>query len=161
MPKKLETSSSSGSAIPSAWVRFLRAHTTITGRMDAALRDAHAITLREYEILLALAQAPDRRLRRVDLAAAVLLTQSGVTRILEPLERRGLVGREQSAEDRRVTFATLTPDGRALVRKAARTHTADIRALFADRYTEAELTTLASLLERLPGAGGEGEWGAA
>jgi DNA-binding MarR family transcriptional regulator len=144
--------------VPLPWVRFLRAHARITAQMDANLRAAHGVSLREYEILLALAEAAERRLRRVDLAASVLITQSGITRTLEPLERRGLVGRERSAEDRRVTFATLSPDGQALVRKAARTHTADIRTLFADRYSADELATLDTLLNRLPGAGDDEEW---
>ena len=137
MAKKLETSSSSGGSgrggVPRAWVRFLRAHRTTTAQMDASLRAAHAITLREYEILLALAQAPERRLRRVDLAAHVLLTQSGVTRILEPLEKRGLVGREQSAQDRRVTFETLTAEGQARLSRAALTHTGNICYIIDDR----------------------------
>jgi DNA-binding MarR family transcriptional regulator len=165
MTEKLEASSDwrggvavERGGVPRGWVRFLRAHSATTARMDATLRAAHGISLREYEILLALVQSPDRRLRRVDLAAMVLLTQSGVTRTLEPLERRGLVGREQSSEDRRVTYATLTAEGDALIRAAARTHLADIRDLFADRYSTDELNTLDALLERLPGAGGEGEW---
>ena len=144
--------------MPRAWIRFLRGHSAITAAMDAALREAHGISLREYEVLLALADAPQRRLRRVDLAATVLLTQSGVTRLLEPLERRGLVGRVPSPEDRRVTFATLTADGERLFRAAARHHRADIRGLFADRYSDRELATLDRLLGRLPGAGGEGTW---
>jgi DNA-binding MarR family transcriptional regulator len=158
MPQKLETSSTSRPSPPRAWIRFLRAHTAITTRMDAALREAHDISLREYEVLLALSDAPDRRLRRVDLAAKVLLTQSGVTRLLEPLERRGLVGRTPSPEDRRVTFASLTEAGARLLAAAAERHLADIRTLFADLYTDRELATLDRLLQRLPGAGGEGAW---
>ncbi len=156
MPKKLETSSTS--VVPRAWVRFLRAHSAVTAAMDATLREAHGVSLREYEVLLALAEAPEGRLRRVDLAATVLLTQSGITRMLGPLERRGLVGKASSAEDRRVTFATLTEEGRRTFSAAARTHGRDIRALFADRFTAKELEILDRLLERLPGAGGEGAW---
>ena len=126
--------------------------------MDATLRESHGISLREYEVLLALADAPEQRLRRVDLATKVLLTQSGVTRLLEPLERRGLVGRAASPDDRRVTFAALTKDGKRLLKAAAADHRADIRELFADYYSDRELATLDRLLERLPGAGGEGEW---
>ena len=154
MAEKLDSSSTT----PRAWVRFLRAHAAITSRMDAALREAHGISLREYEVLLALADAPERRLRRVDLASRVLLTQSGVTRLLEPLERRGLVGRVPSPDDRRVTFAAVTDEGARLLAAAARRHGADIRELFADRYTQDELAALDRLLERLPGAGGEGAW---
>ena len=159
MPKKLEdTSNSRGHVIPRAWVRFLRAHSAITTRMDATLRERHGISLREYEVLLALGDAPDRRLRRVDLAARVLLTQSGVTRLLDPLEKRGLVARAPSPDDRRVTFAALTTAGARVLAAAARTHGDDIRRLFADHYTDRDLATLDRLLGRLPGAGGEGAW---
>ena len=155
MAEKLEASSNS---VPLAWVRFLRAHTAITRQMDEKLRERHGISLREYEVLLALHDAPDGRLRRVDLAAQALLTQSGITRILEPLEKRGLVERVPSPEDRRVAYAALTPEGRRLFRAAARTHRADIATLFTDHYSVRELRTLDSLLERLPGAAGEGAW---
>jgi DNA-binding MarR family transcriptional regulator len=155
MPKKLDASSSS---VPRAWVRFLRAHAAITARMDASLRDAHDLSLREYEVLLALADAPDRRLRRVDLAAKVLLTQSGVTRLLEPLERRGLVESVRSTEDRRVTFAALTEPGRRTLAAAARTHGRDIETLFTKHFSAKEVAQLDTLLERLPGAAGEGAW---
>ena len=183
MTKKLETSSTSRRArssggksrgaaaasgksrgaapasVPSAWIRFLRAHAAITARMDATLREEHGISLREYEVLLVLFEAPDRRLRRVDLAAKVLLTQSGVTRLLEPLERRGLVGRTPSPDDRRVTFATLTAQGAGVLRAAAKRHRTDIHDLFAAHYTDRELAILDRLLQRLPGGAGEGAWG--
>jgi len=157
MPKKLEASSN---AVPRAWVRFLRAHAAITSQMDASLREAHGLSLREYEVLLALADDPDRRLRRVDLAAKVLLTQSGVTRLLDPLEKRGLVKSVRSTDDRRVTYATLTTAGDRLFTKAARTHGHDIETLFTTHYTRADLARLDALLERLPGAAGEANWAA-
>ena len=156
MAEKLEISSTS---VPRAWVRFLRAHTAITSRMDASLRERHDLSLREYEVLLAIADAPDGRVRRVDLAAKVLLTQSGVTRILAPLEKRRLVEKVPSPEDRRVTFAALTAAGRRLLTAAARTHGKDIDALFTAHYTRRDLAQLDALLERLPGAGGESAWG--
>ncbi len=146
--------------MPRAWVRFLRAHSAITSAMDATLREKHGISLREYEILLALGDAPGRRLRRVDLAAKALLTQSGITRLLDPLEKRGLVGRQPSPEDRRVTYATLTEEGRRTLAGAARTHRRDISTLFADHFAADELAKLDDLLERLPGAAGDGDWAA-
>jgi DNA-binding MarR family transcriptional regulator len=155
MAEKLEASSSS---VPRAWVRFLRAHTAITARMDASLRAAHELSLREYEVLLALADAPDDRLRRVDLAAKVLLTQSGVTRLLDPLEKRGLVESIRSTEDRRVTYAALTTKGARTFAAAARTHGNDIATLFTTHFTATDLKTLDRLLERLPGAGGDSPW---
>ena len=155
MAAKLEASSTS---VPNAWVRFLRAHAATTREMDATLRERHGISLREYEVLLAIADAPERRIRRVDLASKVLLTQSGITRLLEPLEKRGLVEKVPSAEDRRVTFAALTASGRRLLTAAARTHGDDINTLFTANYTQKDLAQLDALLERLPGAGGESAW---
>jgi DNA-binding MarR family transcriptional regulator len=126
--------------------------------MDASLRAAHGLSVREYEVLLALSDAPERRLRRVDLAAKVLLTQGGVTRLLEPLERAGLVTRAPSDADRRVTYAQLTDEGRRRLSAAQRTHRRDIQALFAEHFDAAELDQLDALLARLPGAAGEGDW---
>jgi DNA-binding MarR family transcriptional regulator len=126
--------------------------------MDATLRAAHGLSLREYEVLLALSDAPQGRLRRVDLAAKVLLTQGGVTRLLAPLERDGLVARAASEADRRVVFAQLTGAGRRRLAAARGTHREDTGALFAARFDAAELEALDGLLARLPGAGGEGDW---
>ena len=126
--------------------------------MDASLREANGLSVREYEVLLALSDAPERRLRRVDLAAKVLLTQGGVTRLLEPLERQGLVTRAASPDDRRVTYAELTDAGRRRLSAARRTHHRDIQALFAQHFDAGELDELDSLLARLPGAAGEGDW---
>jgi DNA-binding MarR family transcriptional regulator len=148
----------SSTSVPRAWVRLLRAHAELSRRMDATLRAAHDLSLREYEVLLALSDAPGRRLRRVDLAAKVLLTQGGVTRLLDPLEREGLVAREASDADRRVAFARLTEAGLRRLRAAQRDHRRDITELFARRFDAAELETLDVLLARLPGAAGEGDW---
>jgi DNA-binding MarR family transcriptional regulator len=146
------------STVPRAWVRLLRAHAALTRAMDANLREAHGLSLREYEVLLALSDAPEGRLRRVDLAAMVLLTQGGVTRLLAPLERAGLVARAASDRDRRVTFAELTAAGRERYAAAARTHRRDIAELFAARFEAAELAELDRLLARLPGVAGEADW---
>jgi DNA-binding MarR family transcriptional regulator len=156
--EKLELSSTAAKPIPSAWVRLLRAHAELTRRMDARLRAEHGLSLREYEVLLALADAPGARLRRVDLAAKVLLTQSGVTRLLEALEREGLVGKAASADDRRVSYAALTKAGRDRLCAAGRAHREDIADHFAAHLTERELRTLDRLLAKLPGAEDEGEW---
>lgn len=132
-----------------AWVRLLRAHSTLTRRMDANLLAAHGLTINDYEVLLALAQAPDRRMRRVDLAEHVLLTQSGITRLLQGLERAGLVERADCPEDGRVVYALLTDTGHVLLREASRTHLDDIRSLFAARFSADELDTLDRLLRRV------------
>jgi DNA-binding MarR family transcriptional regulator len=148
----------SSNTVPRAWIRLLRAHAALSRSMDANLRTGHGLSLREYEVLLALSGAPGGRLRRVDLAAMVLLTQGGVTRLLAPLERAGLVARAASDADRRVAFAELTEAGRERLAAAQRTHRGDIERLFAAHFDAAELDALDALLARLPGAAGESEW---
>jgi DNA-binding MarR family transcriptional regulator len=135
--------------VPAAWLGFLRAHAALTRKMDANLQAAHDLTINDYEVLLALARAPDRRMRRVDLAGQVLLTQSGITRLLQGLERAGLVERADCPTDGRVVYAQLTDDGYERLREASRTHLDDIRSLFAARFSSDELNTLDDLLGRL------------
>jgi DNA-binding MarR family transcriptional regulator len=132
----------------------------MTRRMDASLRKANGMSLREYEVLLALLDAPQGRLRRVDLAAKVLLTQGGVTRLLEPLERQGLVTRAEWEADRRVVLAELTGEGRRRLLAARRTHRRDIETLFAQHFDAGELETLDRWFARLPGAEDERDWAA-
>ncbi len=135
------------------WVRFLRAHATLTRELNARLIAEHGLTLNDYEVLLQLAHAPDRQLRRVDLAQRVLLTASGITRLLEGLERAGFVERGTCASDGRVSYAVLTADGLAKLREAADTHLEDVHALFFERFSAAELGTLSDLLGRVSGDG--------
>src|SRR5918996_3902764 len=82
-----------------AFVRLVRASVAVTRRLSAQLNADHGLSINAYEALLLLARAPDSRMRRVDLANGLLLTASGVTRLLDGLERDGLVGREQCASD--------------------------------------------------------------
>jgi DNA-binding MarR family transcriptional regulator len=119
--------------------------------MDARLRRSHGLTLNDYEVLLHLSWAPDHRMRPVDLAQGVLLTQGGITRLLDGLERAGLIERVGCCDDARVKYAQLTDAGRDRVTKAAARHVDDVRALFGDRFSGEELATFVSLLERLPG----------
>ncbi len=136
-----------------AWIRFLRAHAALTRELSAELVAEHGLTINDYEVLLHLSRAPERRMRRVDLADSVLLTASGITRLLEGLERAGLVERVLCDSDRRVAYAQLTAAGSERLRQASRTHVAGIEALFVGRYTDEELATLSALLSRLPAAG--------
>jgi DNA-binding MarR family transcriptional regulator len=133
-----------------AWVGLLRAHASATRRFNAELVAGHGLTLNDYEVMLHLARAPDRMMRRVDLSKSVLLTPSGITRLLEGLERCGYVARESCSSDARVTYARLTDEGYDKLREASATHLEGIRSHFAERFTEEELTTLRELLERLP-----------
>jgi DNA-binding MarR family transcriptional regulator len=138
-----------------AWIRFLRAHAALTRELSADLVADHGLTLNDYEVLLHLARAPERRMRRVDLAESVLLTASGITRLLEGLERSGLVERVLCDSDRRVAYAQLTRAGLEKLRQASRTHIVGIETLFVGRFNDEELATLSALLSRLPAAGDE------
>jgi DNA-binding MarR family transcriptional regulator len=143
--------------VPEAWKGFVRSHSAITRQMDADLIASHGLTLSDYEVLLHLSQASDQRMRRVDLAEGVLLTQSGITRLLAGLEQAGWVERVSCASDGRVVYAQLTNAGNAKFREAARTHFEGIRTLFADHFSQDELETLSTLLGRLPLRRGETE----
>jgi DNA-binding MarR family transcriptional regulator len=134
-----------------AWVRLLRSHSAVTRRFSADLQAAHGLTINDYEVLLFLARAPDRRMRRVDLADSVLLTPSGITRLLDGLERQGFVCRAECDSDRRVSYAELTDEGLTKLREASKTHLKGIEDLFASLYSKEELHTLAGLLDRLGG----------
>jgi DNA-binding MarR family transcriptional regulator len=133
-----------------AWVALLRAHAAATRRFNSDLVSGHGLTLNDYEVLLHLAHAPERRMRRVDLANSVFLTPSGITRLVAGLERAGYVERASCDSDARVTYALLTDAGLEKLREAASTHVDGIRSHFADRFSTEELATLAELLARLP-----------
>jgi DNA-binding MarR family transcriptional regulator len=148
------------SAIPiplqlDGWVSFLRAHAAITRELSAQLQREHDLTLNDYEVLLHLSHAVGGRMRRVDLAQQVVLTASGITRLLEGLERAGYVTKETCASDARVSYAKLTDEGHEKLRSAAVTHLRGIDELFLSRYSGSELTTLAELLGRLPVTGAD------
>src|SRR3954454_22118387 len=140
-----------------AFVRLVRASSAVTRDLSAQLQADHDLTLNTYEALLTLARAPDRRMRRVDLANSLLLTAGGVTRLLDGLERDGFVGREGCDSDRRVTYAVLTKAGRDKLREVDKTHTRQIRELMGTHYDNGQLAQLADLLARLPGADAEGD----
>ena len=137
------------------WVSFLRAHAAITRELSAQLQREHDLTLNDYEVLLHLSHAEDGRMRRVDLAERVVLTASGITRLLEGLERAGYVCKESCAADARVSYAALTDKGRKKLGSAAETHLRGVDELFVSRYSGSELTALAELLGRLPVTGAD------
>jgi DNA-binding MarR family transcriptional regulator len=134
-----------------AFVRLVRANAAVTRQLNAQLSADHGLSLSAYEALLSLARAPESRLRRVDLANGLLLTASGVTRLLDGLERDGLIAREECSSDRRVSYAVLTETGRAKLRVASKSHTRQIRDLLGAVYEDDELSQLVGLLDRLPG----------
>jgi DNA-binding MarR family transcriptional regulator len=133
-----------------AWVRFLRAHAAVTRELSVRLEADHGLTLNDYEVLLQLYFAPEQAMRRVDIARAVLLTASGITRLLDGLERTGLVEKKACSTDARVSYAALTESGVAKFEAARAMHLADIDELFGSNFTAEERDTLADLLGRLP-----------
>ena len=132
-----------------AFGALLRAHMTATKQLNAQLVADHGLTLSDYGVLLQLAWAPDRRLRRVDLADRIMLSASGITRLLDGLEGCGFVERAACSSDRRVVYAVLTDAGRAKLREAAKSHLVQIEALFGSRMDEDEMTALVGLLGKL------------
>jgi len=134
-----------------AWVGLLRSHAALTRELNAELQRDHGLTINDFEVLLHLSRA-DGGMRRVDLAESVLLTPSGITRLLNGLEAAGWVEKGVCSTDARVSYAILTDAGRVKLRDASRSHVLEIRDLFESHLTEEELTVLAELLSRLPGA---------
>jgi DNA-binding MarR family transcriptional regulator len=136
--------------VSTAWLRFLRAHAAVTRQLSARLETAHGLTLNDFDVLVQLYNAPERAMRRVDIARAVLLTASGITRLLDGLERSGWVEKKACSTDARVSYAALTESGIAKFESARETHLGDIDELFASNFTPEEHEALAELLGRLP-----------
>jgi DNA-binding MarR family transcriptional regulator len=124
----------------------------MTRAFNADLQASSGITVTDFEVLRRLAAADEGAMRRVDISAAVGLTPSGVTRLLDGLEASGLVVKALCDTDARVTYARITDEGRALLARAAAVHVASLDALFAELFSPAEVTALVELLGRLPGA---------
>ncbi|MEV6116898.1 MarR family transcriptional regulator [Streptomyces sp. NPDC052109] len=137
-----------------AALRLVRAQAALVRRFDARLSGLHGVSLADFTLLLRLWQAPGGRMRRVDLAEALGLTASGVTRGLAPLERIGLVTREADARDARVAYASLTATGRQRLKEMLATAEETAAELFAaPTWGTEDIAQLSSLLSRLGGAG--------
>ena len=135
------------------WVCLHRGHAAVRRSVAAKLQVAHGLTVNDYEALALLARAEGNCMRRVDLANALQLSASGVTRLLDGLEDQGLVRKKACSTDGRVTYAVLTKTGHRRLEQASSAHTATIQALFEEHFTPKELALLAELLARLPQAG--------
>jgi DNA-binding MarR family transcriptional regulator len=134
-----------------AWTRLLRAYVSTTRLLSAELQEAHGLTINDYEALLLLSRAEDGRLKRVEVARSLMLTPSGITRLLQGLEDAGLVERASCASDLRVTYAQLTGAGRDKLETASSGHVASIRALLEEHLTQDEIDALAEILGKFPG----------
>lgn len=134
-----------------AWQALLHTHHDVIGKLDSELRQEHGLSLGDYDVLLRLARAPDRRLRMTELAERVLLSPSGLTRMVDRLVDEGLVRRDRFEGDARVVLARLTDRGRRTLLHAARTHLRGIREHFTGRLSSAQLRNVASALETIAG----------
>jgi DNA-binding MarR family transcriptional regulator len=137
----------------SAWTGFLRAHSRITKALDRELAAAHDLPLSEYDVLVQLALTDAGRLRMSDLADAIVLSPSGLTRLVDRLAGRGLLRRERCESDSRVVYAAITDAGLEKLVEATPTHLDGIRRLFWEHLSPAqtgEMATIVSCLGRVP-----------
>ncbi|TMR95523.1 MarR family winged helix-turn-helix transcriptional regulator [Nonomuraea basaltis] len=131
------------------WRMLQRAQVRITRRLEAELLVAHDLPLASYDVLMQLAEAPERRLRMNDLADRVLLSRSGLTRLIDRLQRDGLVSREACADDARGLFAVLTEAGGARLAEATPTYLRGIRTQFLDMLDAGEIGQVRAMLAKL------------
>jgi DNA-binding MarR family transcriptional regulator len=129
----------------------MRAHTLLRRELEAEVLSPRGLTMNDFEALHHLAKSNDRRLRRVDLVELLILTPSGVTRLLDGLQEAGLVENVQCDDDARVTWARLTDDGIETVQCVGATHAKRLRSHFREALSEDEVEQLSELLGRLPG----------
>jgi DNA-binding MarR family transcriptional regulator len=134
-----------------AWTRLLRAHARTTRTLNAQLLEEHELTINDFEALYVLAHAEEGRLKRIELARRLLLTPSGITRLLAGLEHAGLVERASCASDLRVTYAQLTDAGRERLDAAWCSHMNAVQSLLEEHLSEDELDSLSAALGKLPG----------
>jgi DNA-binding MarR family transcriptional regulator len=134
-----------------AWRAFLRAHAVLTRVLETELLAEQDLSLAAYDVLVQLAEAPEHRLRMTELADAVLLSRSGVTRLVDRLERGGLVSRCPVENDGRGVAAQLTDAGLSRLRVASRTHLAGVARHFAARLDAEDRTALERISRRLAG----------
>jgi len=136
-----------------AWRGLLRVHTALVKALDAELSAAHDLPLSSYEVLITLETAPNRKRRMAELADSVLLSRSGMTRLVDRLEREGLLERDTCTDDGRGCFAVLTDKGASVLERARPTHLDGVRQRFLTHFSQDELRQFASAWERvLPGA---------
>ena len=136
-----------------AWRGFLRVHSALIKELDAELESRHGLPLSSYEVLISLADAPGQKLRMAELADQALLSRSGMTRLVDRLQKQGLIERERCDLDARGSYAALTEKGRRLLGDARPAHLAGVRERFLRHLDEREMRMLAEVWERLvPGA---------
>jgi DNA-binding MarR family transcriptional regulator len=136
-----------------AFARLMRAHSVLRRELEAEVLTPRGLTINDFEALLHLSRADERRLRRVDLADRLMLSPSGVTRLLNGLEAAGLVENVSCSDDARVIWSMLTDDGSETLECVGASHADRLRSLFRETLAEEEVAQLSELLGRLPGVG--------
>ena len=142
MADRLESRAGRRLSAVTAWRSFLEAHARITAELEYDLQEQRGIPLSWYDVLVQLSEAPNGRLRMQELAASVLLSKSGLTRLFDRMENAGLVRREPCETDARGIVAAITPAGRATLRSAAPVHLRGVHSSFARHLTNEEARTL-------------------
>jgi DNA-binding MarR family transcriptional regulator len=132
-----------------AWAGFLRTHAAVVRELDEELTERHGLPLSSYDVLVQLEGAPDGMLRMSHLAEAVLLSRSGLSRLVARLADQGLIERVECKNDARGAFASITEIGRRRLGEARETHRAGVRERFLDRLGEREQRQLAKVWSRL------------
>jgi DNA-binding MarR family transcriptional regulator len=132
-----------------AWRGLLRVHAQLVRSLDAELEREHGLSLTSYEVLLYLDDSPEGRLRMHDLAASVLLSRSGLTRLADRLEREGLIAREACPDDARGSYAVVTEPGRARLAAARVSHLDGVRRHFLSHLSAEEQDQLGDTWERV------------
>jgi len=139
-----------------AWRGLLRAHACLARRLDAELDQAHGLPMTSYEVLHHLDEALGGRMRMRDLAEHAQLSRSGLTRLVDRLEREELLERCSCEQDARGSYACLTERGRERLEDARVTQLAVVREHFFSRFSELELSLLAGMCERIAPCNGNG-----
>ena len=132
-----------------AWGGFLSAYSRLNRQIEVDLQEHAHITHVEFEVLLRLYWQPDKRLRIQDLTAQSLLSQSGTSRVVERLEKAGLVTRVSATEDRRGAYAVLTEAGAERFRLAKDAHIDQVQQHFLNYFSDSELEQMAGFWKRL------------
>jgi DNA-binding MarR family transcriptional regulator len=143
--------------IADTWGALLKVHAALVPRLDRELQEAHGLPLTWYDVLLELnSGALERRLTMGQLGAVTAASRTRVSRVVDELQRAGLVAREPNPDDGRSAFATLTPAGRAALRTAAPTYVSGVKRRFTDHLNARDAETLAGALRKVLDANSRG-----
>ena len=131
------------------WRSFLKAHSTVVKHLESRMQEQHGLPLAWWDVLLQLADGPDGRLRMGELAESVLLTRSGITRLVDRMIREGLVAREPCPGDRRGYYAVITQDGLDTIEKVGPDHSKDAWEVFLGHISQEEAALLGQVFSRV------------